>query len=55
MYLFISLITVDGKEVHSKADNGQKFKDYEYKLTGFDKDGKENFRWKLVFLYFFPS
>ncbi|AZQ45719.1 YxeA family protein [Bacillus albus] len=34
-------ITVDGKEVHSKADNGQKFKDYEYKLTGFDKDGKE--------------
>jgi uncharacterized protein YxeA len=43
-------ITVDGKEVHSKADNGQKFKDYEYKLTGFDKDG-----WKLVFLYFFPS
>ena len=33
-------ITVDGKEVHSKADNGQKFKDYEYKLTGFDKDGK---------------
>ena len=34
-------ITVDGKEVHSKADNGQKFKDYESKLTGFDKDGKE--------------
>ncbi|MEB9627417.1 MULTISPECIES: YxeA family protein [Bacillus] len=34
-------ITVDGKETYSKADNGEKFKDYEYKLTGFDKDGKE--------------
>ncbi|MCE0553392.1 YxeA family protein [Bacillus thuringiensis] len=34
-------ITVDGKEFDSKASNGQKFKDYEYKLTGFDKDGKE--------------
>ena len=34
-------ITVDGKEFDSKDSNGQKFKDYEYKLTGFDKDGKE--------------
>ncbi|AJQ61645.1 DUF1093 domain-containing protein [Bacillus thuringiensis] len=34
-------ITVDGKEFDSKASDGQKFKDYEYKLTGFDKDGKE--------------
>lgn len=34
-------ITVDGKEFDSKASNGQKFKDYDYKLTGFDKDGKE--------------
>ncbi|ETT75791.1 YxeA family protein [Bacillus mycoides] len=34
-------ITVDGKEYHSKADNGETFKDYQYKLTGFDKDGKE--------------
>ena len=32
------------EKVHSKADNGQKFKDYEYKLTGFDKDGKEKIR-----------
>ncbi|MEX0414679.1 YxeA family protein [Bacillus sp. C30] len=34
-------ITVDGKEYNGKADNGQPYKDYEYKLTGFDKDGKE--------------
>ncbi|NWK71857.1 YxeA family protein [Bacillus paramycoides] len=34
-------ITVDGKEYHGKSDNGKSYKDYQYKLTGFDKDGKE--------------
>ncbi|EJR49027.1 hypothetical protein IIM_03806 [Bacillus cereus VD107] len=34
-------ITVDGKEYHGKSDNGESYKDYQYKLTGFDKDGKE--------------
>ncbi|MED1112053.1 YxeA family protein [Bacillus paramycoides] len=34
-------ITVDGKEYNSKASNGETYKDYQYKLTGFDKDGKE--------------
>ncbi|PFD40048.1 hypothetical protein CN285_15145 [Bacillus cereus] len=34
-------ITVDGKEYNGKATNGEKYKDYQYKLTGFDKDGKE--------------
>ncbi|MBE5107155.1 YxeA family protein [Bacillus thuringiensis] len=34
-------ITVDGKEYNGKASNGEKYKDYQYKLTGFDKDGKE--------------
>lgn len=29
-------ITVDGKEY-----NGEPYKDYQYKLTGFDKEGKE--------------
>ncbi|PFM64906.1 hypothetical protein COJ48_08865 [Bacillus cereus] len=34
-------ITVDGKEYNGKFDNGKSYKDYQYKLTGFDKDGKE--------------
>ncbi|WP_249685532.1 YxeA family protein, partial [Bacillus velezensis] len=34
-------LAVDGKETYCKDVNGEKFKDYEYKLTGFDKDGKE--------------
>ncbi|MGR3775753.1 YxeA family protein [Bacillus paramycoides] len=34
-------ITVDGKEYNGKLDNGKSYKDYQYKLTGFDKDGKE--------------
>lgn len=34
-------ITMDGKEIKGKTDNGEQFTDYEYKLPGFDKDGKE--------------
>lgn len=34
-------ITVDGKEYNGKSDNGQPYKDYQYKLTGFDKEGQE--------------
>ena len=34
-------ITVDGKEYNGKSSNGEPYKDYQYKLTGFDKDGKE--------------
>ncbi len=34
-------ITVDGKEYNGKSDNGEPYKDYQYKLTGFDKEGKE--------------
>ncbi|MDA2480302.1 YxeA family protein [Bacillus cereus group sp. Bce025] len=34
-------ITVDGKEYNGKASNGEKYTNYQYKLTGFDKDGKE--------------
>ncbi|MES5952280.1 hypothetical protein CN907_10785 [Bacillus anthracis] len=34
-------ITVDGKEYNGKTDNGETYTDYQYKLTGFDKDGKE--------------
>ncbi|PFL21459.1 hypothetical protein COJ07_10630 [Bacillus cereus] len=34
-------ITVDGKEYNGKFDNGEPYKNYEYKLNGFDKDGKE--------------
>lgn len=34
-------ITADGKEYLSKASNGKTYKDYQYKLTGFDKKGKE--------------
>ena len=43
-------ITVDGKEFDSKASDGQKFKDYEYKLTGFDKDGKEKLEFSKIFV-----
>ncbi|MCC0771515.1 YxeA family protein [Bacillus pacificus] len=34
-------ITVDGKEYNGKSDNGEQYKHFEYKLKGFDKDGKE--------------
>ncbi|HFJ9442191.1 YxeA family protein [Bacillus sp. BLCC-B18] len=34
-------ITVDGKEYNGKSDNGEPYKHFEYKLKGFDKDGKE--------------
>jgi len=34
-------ITVDGKEYNGKSSNGEPYKDYQYKLAGFDKDGKE--------------
>lgn len=34
-------ITVDGTEKNGKADNGQPFKSFEYKLPAFDKEGKE--------------
>ncbi|MDM5157062.1 YxeA family protein [Bacillus sp. DX1.1] len=34
-------ITVDGKEEKGKADNGTPYTNYEYKLAGFDEDGKE--------------
>ncbi|WP_002145095.1 YxeA family protein [Bacillus cereus] len=34
-------ITVDGKEYNGKSSNGEPYKHYQYKLTGFDKDGKE--------------
>lgn len=34
-------ITVDGKEYNGKSSNGEPYKDYQYKLIGFDKDGKE--------------
>ncbi|KEK25164.1 YxeA family protein [Bacillus gaemokensis] len=34
-------ITVDGKEDKGKASDGTPYTDYQYKLAGFDKDGKE--------------
>ncbi|MED0967475.1 YxeA family protein [Bacillus paramycoides] len=34
-------ITVDGKEYNGKSSNGEPYKNYEYKLNGFDKEGKE--------------
>ncbi|WP_459501664.1 YxeA family protein [Bacillus sp. C1] len=34
-------ITADGKEGISQSNSGEKYKQYEYKLTGFDKEGKE--------------
>ncbi|NUC16246.1 YxeA family protein [Bacillus mycoides] len=34
-------ITVDGKEYNGKSNDGTPYKDYQYKLTGFDKKGKE--------------
>lgn len=33
-------VTTDGKQVTLKDDNGQEFLDYEYQLTGYDKNGK---------------
>ncbi|EMA6342296.1 YxeA family protein [Bacillus cytotoxicus] len=34
-------ITEDGKAYEGKADNGTKYTDYQYKLAGFDEEGKE--------------
>ncbi|MGG5739613.1 MULTISPECIES: YxeA family protein [Bacillus cereus group] len=34
-------ITVDGKEYNGKSSNGEPYKDYQYKLPAFDKEGKE--------------
>ncbi|MEF7637102.1 YxeA family protein [Bacillus thuringiensis] len=34
-------ITVDGIEYNGKSDDGEPYKHFEYKLKGFDKDGKE--------------
>ena len=34
-------ITTDGIEKNEKADGGQPFKSFEYKLPAFDKEGKE--------------
>ncbi|MBE7149489.1 YxeA family protein [Bacillus mycoides] len=34
-------ITTDGIEKNEKSDDGKPFKYFEYKLTGFDKEGKE--------------
>ena len=34
-------ITTDGIEKNEKADGGQPLKYFEYKLTAFDKEGKE--------------
>lgn len=34
-------ITVDGKEYNGKSNDGAPYKYYQYKLTGFDKEGKE--------------
>lgn len=45
-------ITVDGKEYNGKSDNGEPYKDYQYKLTGFDKEGKEK---ELEFMAQKPS
>ncbi|CAM4331850.1 membrane protein [Bacillus manliponensis] len=38
---YYTQITVDGNEKIDKADNGEKFQTFEYKLASFDKDGKE--------------
>ncbi|MBB2480594.1 YxeA family protein [Bacillus sp. APMAM] len=34
-------INDQGKKVESKADNGEKYVQYEYTLLAFDKDGKQ--------------
>lgn len=34
-------ITADGIEKNEKSDSGEPYKYFEYKLKGFDKDGKE--------------
>ena len=34
-------ITVDGKVYEGKADDGTRYTDYQYKLAGFDEEGKE--------------
>ncbi|PRT37046.1 YxeA family protein [Bacillus wiedmannii] len=34
-------ITMDGIETNEKSDSGETAKYFAYKLTGFDKDGKE--------------
>ncbi|SDZ30873.1 YxeA family protein [Bacillus sp. 166amftsu] len=34
-------ITADGKEYKGKSDNGTPYTNYQYKLAGFDEEGKE--------------
>lgn len=38
---FYTQIIGEGKKIEKKSDNGEKFVNYEYKLTAFDKDGQQ--------------
>lgn len=43
---YYTKVTTDGKKIVDKDDQGNKYTDYEYQLTGFDENGRA---WALTF------